>query len=384
MTAKRIILAAGHGGGDAGAAAQGTTEANETIQITQRVVNYLNGWGFGEVLKVPDDLGLVASINWVNARYKSIANGLAIEIHKNSGGGTGNEVWYPSGGDATSRDQATKIANRMAETTGLRNRGIKDAATNRWGKLGWTDDTNTYALLIEAGFIDVDSNDDAADDRFAKGIALGIMDIFGVSVPASKVLATADEVRQAYLDILERPADPGAITTYANSKFTKDEVRADLQASDEKKRLEAGKVAFNLVSGNDVKGRTFVFIKDAELKNLPDGTRSATTGKVDFKVGEEINFADKLTYANSKGEERVFYRTAFWQGRNQFYGFEAGSLTEKVVVPPAPEPETPKPEEPTVPSRDDEQDVKINGIMDLLKVIGEAFVKFLELFKVKK
>lgn len=38
--------------------------------------------------------------------------------------------------------------------------------------------------------------------------------------------------------------------------------------------------------------------------------------------------------------------------------------------------------EPTpVPSRDDEQDVKINGIMDLLRAIGEAFAKFLEKFK---
>lgn len=179
---QRIILAAGHGGGDSGAVAQGTTEANETVQITNRTADYLRSWGIDTVV-VPHELGLQDSINWVNARYKSIRNGLAIEIHKNSGGGTGNEVWAPSYADSTSSNQAQHIVNAMTAVTGLRNRGVKFAQNNRWGKLGWTDDTNTYAVLIEAGFIDVDSVSDAADDKFARGIAEGIMNLFGKPIP---------------------------------------------------------------------------------------------------------------------------------------------------------------------------------------------------------
>lgn len=53
--------------------------------------------------------------------------------------------------------------------------------------------------------------------------------------------ATADEVRQAYLDILERPADQGGIDTY--TKHTLDFVRADLRSSDEYRRLQAAKIA---------------------------------------------------------------------------------------------------------------------------------------------
>lgn len=174
---KRVILAAGHGGGDNGAVGQGTTEANETVQITDRVAALLQNKGV-EVVVVPHSLNLSPTIDWINARYKGLENALAIEIHKNSGGGTGSEVWTPSYPDAISKDNATKIANALASATGLKNRGIKEAQNNRWGRLGFTDDTNTYALLIEAGFIDVDSNGDEADAKFAQGIANGILAIF--------------------------------------------------------------------------------------------------------------------------------------------------------------------------------------------------------------
>jgi hypothetical protein len=55
--------------------------------------------------------------------------------------------------------------------------------------------------------------------------------------------ATVDEIRQAYLDILERPADDGGIKTYRDSGMTAAEVRNDLQNSQEKRDLEARKAA---------------------------------------------------------------------------------------------------------------------------------------------
>lgn len=57
------------------------------------------------------------------------------------------------------------------------------------------------------------------------------------------VTATADEVRQDYLDILERPADDGGLQTYTTNGMTNDQVRADLLASAEYKELQAGKQA---------------------------------------------------------------------------------------------------------------------------------------------
>lgn len=180
---KRVILAAGHGGGDSGAVGQGSTEAHETVQITDRVAAYLRDKGV-EVVIVPHALGLGATIDWINARYKNLNDGLAVEIHKNSGGGTGNEVWTPSYPDDTSKSIAQKIVDSMTSASGLRNRGVKFAQNNRWGRLGFTDDTRTYATLIEAAFIDVDPISDEWDDKYAKGIAQGILNFFGAGAVA--------------------------------------------------------------------------------------------------------------------------------------------------------------------------------------------------------
>lgn len=202
---KRVILAAGHGGGDNGAVGQGTTEANETIQITDRVAQLLRDKGV-EVVVVPHALNLGATIDWINARYKGLNDGLSIEIHKNSGGGTGNEVWAPSYPDATSKANAQKIVDAMTAATGLRNRGVKQAQNNRWGRLGFTDDTNTYALLIEAGFIDVDSNGDEADAKFAEGIANGILKVFEAGAvaptpaPEAPAKASNETIAQQVID----------------------------------------------------------------------------------------------------------------------------------------------------------------------------------------
>lgn len=49
-------------------------------------------------------------------------------------------------------------------------------------------------------------------------------------------LATVDEIKKAYLEILERPADEAGLTHY--TKYTIDFVRADLLSSDERKYLE--------------------------------------------------------------------------------------------------------------------------------------------------
>lgn len=219
---KRVILAAGHGGGDNGAAAQGTTEAHETVQITNKVADILRGKGV-EVVLVPHSLNLGPTIDWINARYKGLEDGLAIEIHKNSGGGTGSEVWTPSYPDATSKANAKAIADALAAATGQRNRGVKEAQHNRWGRLGFTDDTRTYALLIEAGFIDVDPVNDAADSKYAQGIANGILKIFGsTAVAPTPAPANPAPARKSNETVAQEVIDG----KYGNNPARADKLRA--------------------------------------------------------------------------------------------------------------------------------------------------------------
>lgn len=61
-------------------------------------------------------------------------------------------------------------------------------------------------------------------------------------------LATEDEIRKAYLEILEREADPGAIAHYKNYRI--DFVRQDLANSTEKRNIEQRKAAAALAEAN--------------------------------------------------------------------------------------------------------------------------------------
>lgn len=177
----RTILAAGHGGGDPGAVGQGTTEAAEAIDIVNRAADILRRDGQVEVVQVPNELNLEAEIAWVNARYKKIDDGIAVEVHKNATANAhGVEVWYVE--DPISRQIAQTIQNQLK--TVLPDRGVKDDTRNRFGRLGWCRDVNTWAPLVELGFIS-DGGDPVgaeANQRYATALAQGILNCFGKSL----------------------------------------------------------------------------------------------------------------------------------------------------------------------------------------------------------
>ena len=136
---------------------------------------------------MPHELGLVGAIAHINARYKGINDGYALEVHKNAAvGAHGVETWYFSGYD-TSKQYAQNIQNGL-KTTGLPDRGVKDDATNRWGRLGFVRDTNVYAGLAECGFI-TNGGDPIDHNLYATALYKGFLELFGL--PAKAVPAPA-------------------------------------------------------------------------------------------------------------------------------------------------------------------------------------------------
>ena len=196
----KVLLSAGHGDYDSGAVGQGTTERDENIQLTDRTAAKLRGYGV-EVVVMPHTIGdLVAEINWANANAADAD--LGVQIHKNSGGGTGVETWTPSYPTQEMIDLSATINNAMCEATGLANRGVKFAQNNRWGKLGWCDDTVFPAVLVECGFIDVDSNGDAMDDQMSSGLAKGIALSLGVSIAPITAPTPVQEPAQITYEVI--------------------------------------------------------------------------------------------------------------------------------------------------------------------------------------
>ena len=324
---KRVIIAAGHGGGDSGAVAQGTTEANETIDITNRVVEKLRNDGQISVVQVPNELGLVDTINWINARYKGLENGVSVEVHKNSGGGNGSEVWTPSYPDADSIGMAQKVTNAIAAATGEPNRGVKQAQNNRWGRLGFCDDTNTYAMLIEAGFIDVNAVGGAANEKYADGIFRGLLAIWGLSpkvTPPPVVTPVSKPVPAA-----EKLAEPIIFTA----------------------NLEPTSV-WDLTSNPNWK--------------------AATT----LKKGQEFRAYAVIEFNGSQ-----YYVTEHSYGKGLKNGVNRVDLTRKPDVPKTPEPPVVTPPVVIPPSKDDEQDKRLSSIEALLNKVVEFLQSLFTGFK---
>lgn len=188
---KKVVLSAGHNISDPGAIGpfdKHITESNIVMAITPKAAAILRLHSI-DVLVVPDEIGLTETIKWINERAKTpggtIGIDLAVELHVNSGGGTGVEGWYYEKSDDSKKFAQFIIDAIMAET-GLPVRGTKDETTvgRGWTKLGFIHDTIPLACLVECGFIDNQFDFDILKSpegqfKVAKGVARGILSYMG-------------------------------------------------------------------------------------------------------------------------------------------------------------------------------------------------------------
>jgi len=240
----KILISAGHQPGlDPGAIGQGQQEAVDNVRMCDRIVYYLKTWGI-DTIYMPNNVGnLQAEINWANANLK-LYEGYAIQVHRNAGGGTGNEIWTTA--FEAQMLLAETILKAMNSITGLRSRGVKDI--NNYSPLGWITGVQAESVLIEARFIDVDSITDADDYLDAYAIACGIADF--LKVPRGKSLEqiasdTAIAAAKAAAEKAEadRLANLARIEAEKQAEIARIAENARLEAIEEAKRTEAERIA---------------------------------------------------------------------------------------------------------------------------------------------
>ncbi|MBD2740219.1 N-acetylmuramoyl-L-alanine amidase [Coleofasciculus sp. FACHB-1120] len=171
----RIFISAGHGAGEPGGQAGGTTEAQEMILLRDQIVPELRSRGF-EVLSVPDDQTSTQSISWINARSRS--GDVALEIHADAYSNPatrGATVFYISNNEERKQNAELLLLALLRRVPQLPSRGVKPDTATGVGRLSFCRDTFIPSLLMEVGYL---TN---PDDRFLiqnrrRDIALGIAD----------------------------------------------------------------------------------------------------------------------------------------------------------------------------------------------------------------
>jgi N-acetylmuramoyl-L-alanine amidase len=146
-------------------------EVNEDRKVKNKVIELLRANGH-TVYDCTDDNGKDQ-----NSNLKAIVNkcnkhkvDLDVSIHLNDGGGTGTEVYVYSD-NSKAKDEATRIAEKISNTLGIRNRGVKTST-----KLYVLRKTKSPSLLIECCFVD-NATDKAKwnVDKCAKAIVEGVL-----------------------------------------------------------------------------------------------------------------------------------------------------------------------------------------------------------------
>lgn len=193
-------------------------EVNEDRKVKNRVIELLRANGH-TVYDCTDD-----NSTSQNANLRAIVNkcnshsvDLDVSIHLNAGGGTGTEVYVYSN-KSKAKDEATRIAEKVSNTLGIRNRGVK-TKTN----LYVLRKTSSPALLVECCFVD-NAKDKAHwnAENCAKAIVEGILNR---NIEANNTTNTSNnvnyivEITADVLHVRKEPTTNSSIVTKVKKPY---------------------------------------------------------------------------------------------------------------------------------------------------------------------
>src|SRR3712207_1667143 len=132
---KRVILAARTDTNDPNAGARGHVEAQESVDLVERLAAALRADGRLRPEVVPHCLTITDQILWINERFPGRDAGLALEVHKGKHprGTSGVEAWVATG-DRLARLLAARMLRELARTAGLPDRGVREGTAGEPGE----------------------------------------------------------------------------------------------------------------------------------------------------------------------------------------------------------------------------------------------------------
>lgn len=182
----KVYIGVGHGGSDPGAVSGMHREAAYALDISAACTTELRRHGVTVMQSRTTDVTEKAAAKI--AECNAYAPDIALDIHLNSGGGDGFEIFH-SIADGKGKTLAQNIETAV-KAIGQNSRGVK-TRTNSSGKdyFGFIRQTNCPAVLVECAFIDTKDVQivDTLAERQKMGVAIahGILAYLGIAVKAA-------------------------------------------------------------------------------------------------------------------------------------------------------------------------------------------------------
>lgn len=193
-------------------------EVNEDRKVKNRVIEMLRANGH-TVYDCTDDNGTSqkANLRAIVNKCNSHSVDLDVSIHLNAGGGTGTEV-YIYNSKSKAKDEATRIAEKISNALGIRNRGVKER-TN----LYVLRKTKSPALLVECCFVDNSKDKEHWNaENCAKAIVEGILNR---GIQANNTTNTSNnvnyivEITADVLHVRKEPTTDSSIVTSVKKHY---------------------------------------------------------------------------------------------------------------------------------------------------------------------
>lgn len=180
MSKKKVFIGVGHGGSDSGAVGY-ITEKDVNLQMALACRDFLTAYGVDVRMsrtKDEDD-----DINEEVRECNAYDPDLAIDVHNNSGGGDGFEVYHTIYG-GTGKTLAANIEKQVVKI-GQNSRGVKTRQGSRGDYYAFIRDTACPAVICEGVFVDTKADAAQADtlaeqQAFGVAYAKGILDTLGI------------------------------------------------------------------------------------------------------------------------------------------------------------------------------------------------------------
>ena len=193
MGKKKVFLGVGHGGSDPGAVGY-LVEKDVNLTMATACRDFLTACGVDVKMsrtKDEDD-----TVMQEVAECNAYAPDLAVDVHNNSGGGDGFEVFHTIHG-GTGKTLAQNIEKHV-KAIGQNSRGVKTREGKNGDYYAFIRDTVAPAVIVEGVFVDTKADAAQADtlaeqQAFGVAYAKGILDTLGIAYDAPEKAPEASE-----------------------------------------------------------------------------------------------------------------------------------------------------------------------------------------------
>ncbi len=181
---KKVVLDAGHGGEDPGTIANGITEKDYNLKISEYIHNRLDEMGIPNEMTRTSDVTLTPSERpkKVQSFYGNGSDVIVVSNHINSGGGDGAEVIYAlRNNDTFAKKIATEFENAGQNVRKYYQRRLPSNPAKDYYYI-MRDTPNNETVIVEYGF--ADSDEDASLiknnwEKLAEAVTKAIVDYAG-------------------------------------------------------------------------------------------------------------------------------------------------------------------------------------------------------------